>query len=87
MARAEEGVVDAGRHDADAPGLAAVERGDLVGLDGAGRQDGVGAVDDGRLGLGPAVRHVGLDLLGHRLRLDAVERVERADERQVAARA
>ena len=83
MAGTEEGVVHAGRHDADAPGLAAVERGDLVGLDGAGGQDGVGAVDDGRLGLGPAVGHVGLDLLGHRLRLDAVERVEGAHQRQV----
>ena len=65
------------------PGLAAVERRDLVGLDRARGQHGVGAVDDGRLGLGPAVRHVGLDLFGHRLRLDPVERVEGADERQV----
>ena len=37
----------------------------------------------GRLGLGPAVGHVGLDLLGHRLGLDPVERVEGAHERQV----
>ena len=65
------------------PGLAAVERGDLVGLDGARRQHGVGALDDGRLGLGPAVGHVGLDLFGHRLGLDPVEGVERADQRQV----
>ena len=83
MAGTEEGVVHAGRHDADPPGVAAVERGDLVGLDGAGREDGVGAVDDGRLGLGPAVGHVGLHLLGHRFRLDPVEGVERAHERQV----
>ena len=83
VARAEERVVDAGRHDADAPGVAAVERHDLVGLDGARRQHGVGAVDDGRLGLGPAVRHVRLDLLGHRLGLHPVEGVERAHERQV----
>ena len=47
------------------------------------REDGVGALDDGHLGLGPAVRHVCLHLLGHRLRLDAVEGVERADQRQV----
>ena len=65
------------------PGSAAVEGHDLVGLDGARRQHGVGAVDDGRLGLGPAVRHVGLDLFGHRLGLDPVERVEGAHERQV----
>ena len=79
----EEGVVDARRHDPDAPGVAAVERGDLVGLDAARGQDGVGALDDGRLGLGPPVRHVGLDLFGHGLRLDPVERVEGADQRQV----
>ena len=79
----EEGVVDAGRHDADPPGLAAVQRGNLLGLDRARRQHGVGALDDGRLGLGPPVRHVGLDLLGHRLRLDPVEGVEGAHERQV----
>ena len=35
------------------------------------------------LGLGPAVRHVGLDLFGARLGLHPVEGVERADERQV----
>ena len=33
--RAEERVVDAGRHDADATGVPAVEGRDLVGLDGA----------------------------------------------------
>ena len=63
--------------------LAAVERRDLVGLDGARREDGIGTTDDGRLGLGAPVGHVGLHLLGHRLCLHAVERVERAHQREV----
>ena len=83
VARAEEGVVHARRHDADAARFAAVERCDLVGLDRARRQHGVGALDDVRLGLGPAVRHVGLDLFGHGFGLDPIERVERAHERQL----
>ena len=83
VAGAEERVVDPGRHDADARRLAAVERRDLLGLDRARGQDRIGAVDDGRLGLGPPVGHVRLHLLGHRLGLHPVERVERADQRQV----
>ena len=83
VARAEEGVVDPGGDDADAIGVRIVERGDLLGLDRARRQHGVGAVDDGRLGLGPAVGHVGFDLFGHRLGLDPVQCVEGADQRQV----
>ena len=76
-------MIHAGGHDVDPPWFAAVERRDLVRLDRARRQDGVGAVDDGGLGLGPAVGHVGLHLLWHRLGLDTVEGVEGADERQV----
>ena len=83
MARSEEGVVDPRRDDADAVGVRPVERGDLLGLDRARSQNGVGAVDDGRLGLGPAVGHVGFDLFGHRLGLDPVQRVEGADQREV----
>ena len=83
VARPEEGVVDARRDDADAAGVAAVERGDLVGLDRARRQHGVGALDDVRLRLGPAMGHVGVDLFGHGFSLDPVERVERANERQL----
>ena len=83
VARPEEGVVDPEGDDADAAGVGAVERGDLLGLDAARGQHGVGAVDDRRLGLGPPVGHVGLDLFGHRFGLDPVQRVERADERQV----
>ena len=64
-------------------GVGPVERGDLLGLDAARGQHGVGAVDDGRLGLGPPVGHVGLDLFGHRLGLHPVQRVEGADEREV----
>ncbi len=81
--RSEERVVDARRDDADAAWLAAVERDDLFGLDAARRQDSVGAFDDGRLGLGAPVRHVGLDLFGHRLGLHPIKGVERAHERQV----
>ncbi len=79
----EERVVDAGWHDADASGLATVERRDLLGLHTARRQDRVGALDDGRLGLGAPVRHVGLDLFRYRLGLHAIEGVEGAHQRQV----
>ena len=83
VARAEEGVVDAGSHDADAGGVGAVELDDLLGLDRARGQHGVGALDDGGLSFGPTVRHVGLDLFGHRFGLDPVQGMERTDERQV----
>ena len=83
VARPEEGVVDPEGDDADAARVGAVERGDLLGLHAARRQHGVRAVDDRRLGLGPPVGHVGLDLFGHRLGLDPIQGVEGADERQV----
>ncbi len=81
--RAEERVVDARRHDTNAARFTAVERRNLFGLDAARGQDCVRTLDDGRLGLGTPVWHVGLDLFGHRLRLDPIEGVEGAYERQV----
>ena len=55
VARAEEGVVDAGGHDPDPVRVGAVELGELGGLDRARRQHDVRAAHDRRLGLGPDV--------------------------------
>ena len=83
VAGSEEGVVHAGGHDADPRRVGAVELGDLGRLDGAGGEDRVRAPDHGRLGLGPDVPGVRLDLLGAGLGLDPVQRVERRHQGEV----
>ena len=82
VAGTEEGMVDAEGHDTDPLGIGSVERGDLLCFDAARCQHGIGALDDGRLRLGPPMGHVGLHLFGHRFGFHPIQRVERTDEGQ-----
>ena len=78
VAGGEEGVLDAGGDDLDAPGRVAVQPAELALLLGAADADRVGAADD--LGLGAlAPQRLEVAALG----LDPGQRVERGDERQV----
>jgi hypothetical protein len=80
VARREEGVVHAGRHDLDAIGRGVVEDGQLALLGGAGGADHVRAPDDRGLGLGPALG-LGVTVLG----LDPGEGVEGRHQGQFEA--
>ncbi len=83
VAGTEERMIDPGGHDADPGRVGAVQLVDLRRLHRAGGEHGVGAADDGGLGLGPMVRGVCLDLFGAGLGLHPVEGMEGRDEGQV----
>ena len=82
-ARAEKGVVHAGRHDGDPFRSGPVEVDELLGLHRTGGHHGVGATDDLRFGLGPAGGLPRRELLRAGVRLDPVQGVEGHEQRHV----